>query len=243
MATESSEATSSSEAISEFIHTPFYCEENIYFLCKKLCENGKANADGSDLFVVFISNEKKAVGFLSNVFTKFVLLIWDNGHLAASFKKCHSMYVQRKRDGDDDETSSTLVWDMDSSLPFPSPLDSYLSETTRPSFELFSDFQRFYRVVHAPVFLRGFASDRSHMKDSAGNWNAQPPAYEPVVAEDGTVNNLKEYMDIHAPTETVAIDELTKMVLRQDQKHGVVLKESQVKEFFSQLNVTNALSD
>ncbi|CAL1385090.1 unnamed protein product [Linum trigynum] len=235
MAAESSEATSSSAAISEFIHTPFYCEENIYFLCKKLCENGKANADGSDLFVVFISNEKKAIPLWNQKASTRAdgVVLWDY----------HVILIQRKRDGDDDETSSTLVWDMDSSLPFPSPLDSYLSETTRPSFELFSDFLRFYRVVHAPVFLRGFASDRSHMKDSAGNWNAQPPAYEPITAEDGTVNNLKEYMDIHAPTETVAIDELTKMVFRQDQKHGVVLKESQVKEFFSQLNVTNAPSD
>lgn len=34
-------------------------EENVYLLCKKLCANGTAEADGSDLFVVFISNEKK----------------------------------------------------------------------------------------------------------------------------------------------------------------------------------------
>ncbi|CAI0376999.1 unnamed protein product [Linum tenue] len=118
MATESSESTSSSATVSEFIYTPFYCEENIYFLCKKLCENGRANADGSDLFVVFISNEKKAAGSLRN------------------------------------------------------------------------SFMELYRVVQAPVFLRGFASDIRHMKDSA----------------DGTVNNLKDYMDIHAPTEVAAIE-------------------------------------
>lgn len=38
----------------------FICsEENAYLLCKKLCTDGIAEADGSDLFVVFISNEKK----------------------------------------------------------------------------------------------------------------------------------------------------------------------------------------
>ncbi len=42
---------------------------------------------------------------------------------------------------------------------------------------------RFYRIVHAPIFLRGFASDRRHMKDSVGNWTAEPPKYEPIVAE------------------------------------------------------------
>lgn len=31
----------------------------MYLLCKTLCENGVADATGSDLFVVFISNEKK----------------------------------------------------------------------------------------------------------------------------------------------------------------------------------------
>lgn len=43
--------------------------------------------------------------------------------------------------------------------------------------------------MHAPVFLRHFASDRRHMKDSEGNWTAQPPPYEPIVAE-GTCYQL-----------------------------------------------------
>lgn len=42
---------------------------------------------------------------------------------------------------------------------------------------------RVFRVVHAPLFLRFFASDRRHMKDPAGDWIAQPPPYEPIVAE------------------------------------------------------------
>ncbi|XVE75606.1 hypothetical protein DITRI_Ditri12bG0106700 [Diplodiscus trichospermus] len=95
----------------------------------------------------------------------------------------HVICIQRKKDGD---TDSHLVWDLDSSLPFPCPLAAYVSETIRPSFQLFSNFQRFFRVVHAPLFLRHFASDRRHMKDSEGKWTAQPPTYEPIVAE-GTV--------------------------------------------------------
>jgi hypothetical protein len=42
---------------------------------------------------------------------------------------------------------------------------------------------RLFRVVHAPVFLQSFASDRSHMKDPEGNWIQLPPKYEPIVAE------------------------------------------------------------
>ncbi|KAK1548800.1 hypothetical protein Q3G72_032513 [Acer saccharum] len=37
----------------------------------------------------------------------------------------HAVCIQRKRGGD----SPCLVWDLDSSLPFPSPLASYVSET------------------------------------------------------------------------------------------------------------------
>lgn len=42
---------------------------------------------------------------------------------------------------------------------------------------------RYFRVVHAPLFLHSFASDRSHMKDSSGKWFCLPPNYDPIVAE------------------------------------------------------------
>ncbi|KAF6172314.1 hypothetical protein GIB67_024936, partial [Kingdonia uniflora] len=43
--------------------------------------------------------------------------------------------------------------------------------------------KRLFRVVHAPVFLCHFASDRRHVKDSDGTWIAQHPPYEPIVAK------------------------------------------------------------
>ncbi|GAY53712.1 hypothetical protein CUMW_151180 [Citrus unshiu] len=165
---------SSSLDSSQFQHTPYYCEENVYLLCKKLCANGTAEADGSDLFVVFISNEKKQA----------------------------------------------------------SP---YVSETIQPSFQLFSEYQRFFRIVHAPVFLRCFASDRRHMKDSAGNWIAQPPAYEPIVAEDKTEHNLNEYNEIRADEVSVNVEpDLIHAVYTN--KLGVVLSENQLEEFFTQVS-------
>ncbi|KAF2307934.1 hypothetical protein P3X46_004485 [Hevea brasiliensis] len=206
--------------VSQFDHTPFYCEENVYFLCKKLCQKGIADAEGSDLFVAFISNENKQVPLWHQKASKRAdgIVLWDY----------HVICIQRKGDGD----SPYVVWDLDSSLPFPSPLAVYISETIRPSFQLFSDYQRFFRIVHAPLFLRNFASDRRHMKESAGNWIAQPPAYEPIVAEDGTVNNLNEYMEIHASNELTNVGaESINLVFNQ--KHGVVISESRLEEFFS----------
>ncbi|WRX22934.1 Protein N-terminal glutamine amidohydrolase [Theobroma cacao] len=198
---------------SDFNHTPCYCEENVYFVCKKLCSNGIADAQGSDLFVIPLWHQKasnRADG----------VILWDY----------HAICIQRKRDGD-----THLVWDLDSSLPFPCPLATYVSETVRPSFQLFSEFQRFFRVVHAPIFLRHFASDRRHMKDSEGNWTAQPPTYETIVAEDGSVHNLNEYIEIHAAEVGKNLPaDLTSAVYSQ--KHGVVIGEAQLEEFFSQIS-------
>lgn len=194
----------------------------MYLLCKKLRENGIANAEASDLFVVFISNEKKQVPLWRQKASNRAdgAVLWDY----------HVICIQRKSGSD----LPPLVWDLDSSLPFPSPLATYVSETIRPSFSLFSEYQRFFRVVHAPMFLRSFASDRRHMKDSAGNWTAEPPTYDPIIAEDGTVHNLNEYMEI--ATADVATDsgvDLANAVFTK--KLGVVIGESQLEEFFSQI--------
>ncbi|KAG2687130.1 hypothetical protein I3760_09G037800 [Carya illinoinensis] len=217
-----SESVRSSLDISDFDHIPYYCEENVYFLCKKLCTSGVADAGGSDLFVVFISNENKQIPLWHQKASKRAdgIVLWDY----------HVVCIQKRREGD----TPHLVWDLDSSLPFPSPLTSYVSETIRPSFQLFSEYQRFFRIVHAPIFLRCFASDRRHMKDSVGNWIAEPPVYEPIVAEDGAMHNLNEYIEIRAPDNTTnARGDLTNEVFTQ--RLGVVMDEGQLEEFFSQI--------
>uniref|UniRef100_A0A804Q0A7 Protein N-terminal glutamine amidohydrolase n=1 Tax=Zea mays TaxID=4577 RepID=A0A804Q0A7_MAIZE len=47
--------------VSSFTHTPCYCEENVYMLCNELIRTGVADPAGTDLYVVFISNEEKKV--------------------------------------------------------------------------------------------------------------------------------------------------------------------------------------
>ncbi|TXG70360.1 hypothetical protein EZV62_005295 [Acer yangbiense] len=89
-----------------------------------------------------------------------------------------------------------------------------------------------FRIVHAPIFLHSFASDRRHMKDPAGNWIAEPPSYEPIVAEDMTVHNLNEYIEIGAENISTNIGaELINDV--SNKKLGVVMNENQLEEFFS----------
>lgn len=205
---------------SQFLHTPYYCEENAYLLCKKLCANGLADADGSDLFVVFISNEKKQIPLWHQKASQRAdgVVLWDY----------HVICVQKRKDA----SSSHMVWDLDSTLPFPSHLASYVAETIRPSFKVFSEFQRLLRIVHAPVFVKYFASDRRHMKESMGNWIFEPPPYQAIVAEDGTVHNLNEYINFSAVEvlENVETDSVNAVFT---QRFGVVVSEGQLEEFFS----------
>ncbi|QCE05271.1 Protein N-terminal glutamine amidohydrolase [Vigna unguiculata] len=216
-------ATSTMDVL-HFQHTPFYCEENVYLLCKKLCSDGVAKAEGSDLFVVFISNEKKQIPLWNQKASKRAdgVILWDY----------HVICIQIKQGN-----VPPLVWDLDSTLPFPSPLPLYVSETIRPSFQLFSDYNRqgtFF--VHAPLFLRSFASDRRHMKDSGGKWIEEPPPHEPIIAEDGTVHNLNEYINISVADAItdVSISSVKDVIFTQ--KNGVVIKDNQLEEFICQLS-------
>uniref|UniRef100_M4C7R1 Protein N-terminal glutamine amidohydrolase n=1 Tax=Brassica campestris TaxID=3711 RepID=M4C7R1_BRACM len=197
-----------------FQHTPYYCEENVYLLCKTLCENGVADETGSDLFVVFISNERKQASIADGI------VLWDY----------HVICVQRKKESD----SEPLVWDLDSTLPFPSPLASYVTETIQPSFQLFAEYQRFFRVVHAPLFFKHFASDRRHMKAPDGSWIARPPPYQPIVAQDGVLHNLSEYTAMSATDTLSSLDPDT---VREaiSQKLGVFVSHSQLQDLFTKL--------
>lgn len=218
MASSLDSASSTSSDVSQFHHTPSYCEENVYLLCKKLCADGVA--DVSDLFVVFISNENKHIPLWHQKASHRAdgITLWDY----------HVICIQRRKEG----KAVDLVWDLDSSLSFPSTLSSYVSESIRPSFELFSEFQRVFRIVHAPVFLRYFASDRRHMKDSQGNWISPPPEYQVLVAEDGTMHNLNQYINMSTKDvlKDLGDDSINAVFTKQ---LGVLVGESQLQEFFS----------
>ncbi|CAN6808050.1 unnamed protein product [Brassica oleracea var. botrytis] len=225
-----------------FQQTPYYCEENVYLLCKTLCESGVADETGSDLFVVFISNERKQARMFGLCFVLLLHLHYTLFHVPLWHQKAstradgivlwdyHVICVQRKKESD----SEPLVWDLDSTLPFPSPLASYVTETIQPSFQLFAEYKRFFRVVHAPLFFKHFASDRRHMKGPDGSWIAQPPPYQPIVAQDGVLHNLSEYTAMSATDTLSSLDPET---VREaiSQKLGVLVSHSQLQDLFTKL--------
>jgi len=91
---------------------------------------------------------------------------------------------------------------------------------------------RLFRVVHAPLFLQSFASDRSHMKDPTGNWIQLPPKYAPIMSADGTTNNLHEYITMSVD-DVADIESMVNDVYSN--KHGVVVNETILPRFFSRL--------
>ncbi|KAL0910924.1 hypothetical protein M5K25_019020 [Dendrobium thyrsiflorum] len=121
---------------------------------------------------------------------------------------------------------SHLIWDLDSSLPFPLPLDQYISETFRLHLPLKSTYKRVLRVIHAPIFLQHFSSNRTHMRDPHGNWIAPPPNYEPIIAQDGSENNLDEYVRIRAADAMTDINALVDGLYSN--KYGVLEGEEEM---------------
>ena len=65
---------------------------------------------------------------------------------------CHPQYFR------------TLVYDLDSELPFPTYFHKYVTETFRTDAILNPEYHRQFRTVPAETFLQQFASDRRHMR-------------------------------------------------------------------------------
>lgn len=115
--------------------------------------------------------------------------------------------------------------------------------------------------MHAPLFFKHFASDRRHMKEPDGSWTAQPPPYEPIVAqgemcnfsvftlsstifissarfclasEDGILHNLSEYIAMSGADTLSSLDPDT-VRTAISQKLGVVVSHTQLQDLFTKL--------
>ncbi|KAF5841706.1 N-terminal glutamine amidase-domain-containing protein, partial [Dunaliella salina] len=79
-----------------------------------------------------------------------------------------------------------LVWDLDTTLPFPCEGTQYAKEALRASTLLLPpDFARLYRVVPASLYLEHFCSDRSHMKTSRASLGSDSHSTEGVSESGG----------------------------------------------------------
>ncbi|XP_061851922.1 protein N-terminal glutamine amidohydrolase isoform X2 [Colius striatus] len=83
-----------------------------------------------------------------------------------------------------------FIYDLDTVLPFPCPFDVYSAEAFRLDDSLHPEFHRKIRMIPADLYLKTFASDRSHMKDTNGKWQKPPPSYPCIETAGGGLLTL-----------------------------------------------------
>ncbi|KAI8143706.1 N-terminal glutamine amidase-domain-containing protein, partial [Fennellomyces sp. T-0311] len=128
-------------------YTSAYCEENVYMLCKTIAETNPAILDHCT--VVFISNPNKIIPIWKQKLASVGQpVLWDY-HVILYYH--------------DEENKEYYMYDMDTTLPFPCRADRYVMEAFQPELQLREEYQRYFRLVPGSVYLREFASDRSHM--------------------------------------------------------------------------------
>lgn len=147
----------------------YYCEENIWQLCQ-----------GAE----FINSE---VMFM------------------AASAACFPICCQRAADRPDEplfwDYHVVLVWhapeqtyalDFDTTLPFCTPLKTYLQRSFYPEQLVRAEYRPLFRLVPRTVYLKRFASDRRHMQTQYG-WQAPPPPWPLIHADQ---SNLHEFTDM-----------------------------------------------
>ena len=157
------------------IYTNCYCEENVWMLCNHIKE--KSPQSLGDVFVLFISNEEKSVPLWKQKSQKnpSYPVVWDYHVILLHSIKINDQFIQN-------------IYDLDSILPFPCALSSYVEEAFGRDETLKRQFHRFIRVVPAPLYLDTFASDRSHMKKEDNSWQSPPPSYPCIFTSSCTMN-------------------------------------------------------
>lgn len=166
--------------LSECKYTPFYCEENIWMLCKKIHDTNEEHLDCCH--AVFISNNNQTVPLWHQKLcqTSNDCVVWDY-HVILAIKK----------------NSESYIYDFDSCLSFPCPFTNYVSLTIGSNQDQFqSKFHRWFRVVPGKLFLDTFASDRSHMLNEDLTWKKPPPDYPPIRSKNSS-NNLQSFLNMN----------------------------------------------
>ncbi|KAI9489482.1 protein N-terminal glutamine amidohydrolase [Zychaea mexicana] len=194
----------------ELLYTSCYCEENVYMMCKTMSELNRKEEDHSMLdhcTVVFISNPSKSIP------------IWKQKNSPDGPVDYHVILYYHNYD-----TKEFYVYDMDTVLPFPCDATEYVMLAFHPELQLQERFKRCFRLVPGSVFLREFASDRSHMLEENGEYMKPPPEY-PAIASTDDVMNLPRYIDM---TENTVSPEKFGVVIDEQQFFTTVLAHVQM---------------
>ncbi|KAH8254532.1 protein N-terminal glutamine amidohydrolase [Drosophila kikkawai] len=152
--------------IADCSYVSCYCEENVW----KLCEQVKRTRpeELSKCYAVFVSNEGRTVPLWRQKAGRGddQVVIWDY----------HVFFMHNP------SPNRCLVFDLDTTLPFPTYFHKYVTETFRSDLALRPEHHRFFRVIPADTYLIEFSSDRRHMRRPDGSWIKPPPSYPPILS-------------------------------------------------------------
>jgi hypothetical protein len=157
-----------------------YCEENVWKLCEQV--KTKHPNELSKSYVVFVSNEKRTVPLWRQKAGRGEekLVVWDY----------HVFFMHNP------SPNRCLVFDLDTTLPFPTYFHKYVTETFRSDYAVAEDHHRFFRVIPADEYLTTFSSDRRHMKRPDGSWIKPPPQYSPIISNVANPHLLDDFISM-----------------------------------------------
>lgn len=238
---------------SALTYTSCYCEENIWKLCEMLHasfnpvqQQQHNRGNNVNTFAVFISSPTERVPFWYQQSRPRGMVVWDY-HVIMVHKMKHAM-EQRQQNTEDDDTHSSLVYDMDTVLGFPCDFGEYISNSLLTTLSIrdmikgseeeaeliareYLDMldQVRFRVVSSQQFYNNFSSDRSHMINKETNeWMMPPPSYSCIKRHATEIMNLPKYRDMSSVDNTLTDSEI------QDAPFGKVVNLEQLCSFFGE---------
>ena len=188
------------------------------------CAVSFSSLDFNDMYVIFISNNEKKVPIWNqkNGSDDSRIAIWDY-HVVALKKaqrqtapSVSTTTTTTAAAAEAAKYSDSLIFDFDSSLPFPTSALSYIEECFLPAKKYPIVYHPIFRIISAVEYLSIFASDRSHMliEGEDKRYVAKPPSYVPI-RTDKSAMNLPDFISMDSnwiPSQIKTLDELIEWI-------------------------------